>query len=165
MSEELTIAYMKGVEDGKDKARDRIATLEADLAAEKARWAELKAFVTKLEWDNRDRYNWPFKEDPTSEGIKTTQSCVAQRILDHMDRLSTPADVVRVVVDGRSTSAAAAVLQTESIELQEQAEQCADPEGREYYRDEAAPLESIIMLLRKIPSGELYLVRRRGDHG
>jgi hypothetical protein len=122
---------------------DRCKFLEAQVAERDALWAALRDWISHT-------------YDVTGED---------EELLSEMDRLSTPADVVRVVVDGRSTSAAAAVLQTESIELQEQAEQCADPEGREYYRDEAAPLESIIMLLRKIPSGELYLVRRRGDHG
>jgi phosphosulfolactate synthase (CoM biosynthesis protein A) len=47
MSEELTIAYMKGVEDGKDKARDRIATLEAQLASRDARQKAAVEFLRK----------------------------------------------------------------------------------------------------------------------
>jgi len=66
-----TYANQREVE--RDEALDRIATLEAELAAEKARWGELRAWL-----DSK------FSMGPIPN---------AADVIRRMDRLSTPADV------------------------------------------------------------------------
>jgi len=122
-----------------DAAKAHIATLEADLSAERARAEKAEARVTELEarWAElralyeRERDYWNGPDVGYAPAVNpAAQAKRAQEILDVMDTLSTPADVVRVVVAYDDCG-------TEQLEFEE-------PTGVEYRKDDV-----------------LYIVRRK----
>lgn len=89
---EQPLQAVKAIVKERDDLNSRVAALEAELAEKEARWVELGAWVRDHE----------FSEAESGDGTRWSRGCAHgfRSVKDHMDRLSTPADVARLPNDG-----------------------------------------------------------------